>query len=98
MNPIQSRKITFYNTQHNCAKDIKYRKWPNTLLWIGKRSKNIDKYFLERDYGQPDYQELRILAVDKISIRKSHRYLTVVLDYLTSRVVFIGKDRKAKTL
>ena len=63
-----------------------------------KTVKNIDKYFLERDYGQPDYQGLRILAVDEISIRKGHRYLTVVLDYLTGCVVFIGKDRKAKTL
>jgi len=36
--------------------------------------------------------------VDEISIRKGHRYLTVVLDYLSGRVVFVGKDRKAKTL
>ena len=63
-----------------------------------KTVKAIDKHFLERDYGQPDYQGLRILAVDEISIRKGHRYLTVVLDYLTGRVVFVGKDRKAKTL
>jgi len=63
-----------------------------------KTVKAIDKYYLERDYGQPDYQGLRILAVDEISIRKGHRYLTVVLDYLTGRVVFVGKSRKAKTL
>ena len=63
-----------------------------------KTVKAIDKYFLERDYGQPDYQGLRILAVDEISTRKGHQYLTVVMDYLTGRVVFVGKDRKAKTL
>jgi transposase len=56
------------------------------------------KPYLERDYGQPDYQGLRILAVDEISIRKGHRYLTVVLDYLSGRVVFVGKDRRAKSL
>jgi transposase len=66
------------------------------LNW--KTVKDIDKYFLERDFGQPDLNGLRILAVDEISIRKGHRYLTVVLDYLSGRVVFIGKDRKAKTL
>jgi Transposase. len=38
------------------------------------------------------------LAVDEISIRKGHNYLTVVLDYITGRVLFIGKNRKAKTL
>jgi transposase len=63
-----------------------------------KAVKAIDKHFLERDYGQPDLNGLRILAVDEISIRKGHRYLTVVLDYLSGRVVFVGKDRKADTL
>jgi len=66
------------------------------LNW--KTVKDIDKYFLERDYGQPDLSTLRVLAVDEISVRKGHHYLTVVLDYLSGRVVFVGKDRKAKTL
>jgi transposase len=66
------------------------------LNW--KTVKDIDKYYLERDHGQPDLNGLRILAVDEISIRKGHRYLTVVLDYLSGRVVFVAKDRKAKTL
>lgn len=63
-----------------------------------KTVKAIDKFYLERDYGQPDYQGLRILAVDEISIKKGHRYLTIVLDYVSGRVVFVGKKRKAKTL
>ena len=63
-----------------------------------KTVKNIDKLYLERDYGQPDLKGLRILAVDEISIRKGHSYLTVELDFLTGRVVFVGKKRKAKTL
>lgn len=63
-----------------------------------KTVKDIDKYYLERDYGQPDLNGLRILAVDEISIRKGYRYLTVVLDYISGRVVFVGKDRKANTL
>ena len=66
------------------------------LNW--KTVKDIDKYYLERDFGQPDYTGLRVLAVDEISIRKGHRYLTVVLDYLTGRIVYVGKDRKARTL
>jgi transposase len=66
------------------------------LNW--KTVKAIDKFYLQRDYGQLDYQGLRLLAVDEISIRKGQRYLTVVLDYLSGRVVFVGKERKAKTL
>jgi len=63
-----------------------------------KTVKNIDKYHLEAKYGQPNYNNLKILAVDEIAIRKGHNYLTVVLDYLSGRIVYIGKDRKAKTL
>jgi transposase len=63
-----------------------------------KTVKTVDKLFLEAHYGQPDYEGLRILAVDEISIRKGHRYLTVVLDYESGRVVYVGKARKARTL
>jgi len=66
------------------------------LNW--KTVKDIDKYYLERDYGQPDLNGLSILAVDEISIRKGHQYLTVVLDYVSGRVVFVGKDCQAETL
>lgn len=66
------------------------------LNW--KTVKAIDKYYLERDFGQPDYNDLQQLAVDEISVRKGHRYLTVVLDYISGRVLYVGKDRKAKTL
>ena len=63
-----------------------------------KTVKNIDKFYLEAQYGQPSLDGLRILAVDEISVKKGHRYLTVVLDYISGRVVFVGKHRKAKTL
>ena len=63
-----------------------------------KTVKNIDEAFLEERYGQTDYDGLRILAVDEIAIKKGHRYMTVVIDYLTGRVVWMSKDRKKETL
>ena len=63
-----------------------------------KTAKAVDKFYLEHDYGQPELNGLRIPAVDEIAIRKGHRYLTVVLDYLSGHILFVGKDRKAKTL
>jgi len=63
-----------------------------------KTVKNIDKIHLEAKYTQPDLSDLEILAVDEIAIRKGHNYLTVVLDYRSGRIVYIGKDRRAKTL
>ena len=41
-----------------------------------KTVKNIDKMYLEAKYGQPDYNNLSVLAVDEIAIRKGHNYLT----------------------
>jgi len=63
-----------------------------------KTVKEIDKQYLEAHYGQPNYDGLRILAVDEISLRKGHKYITIVLDYETGRVIHVAKDRKAKTL
>lgn len=62
-----------------------------------KTVKDIDKAFLEEEFGQTDYSDLTVLAVDEISIRKGHTYMTVVLDYLTGRVVWMGKGRRADT-
>ena len=66
------------------------------LNW--KTVKNIDKHFLEKTFGTTDYSGLSILAVDEIAIHKGHTYMTVVLDYQTGRVVWLGKGRTAETL
>ena len=63
-----------------------------------KTVKNIDKRFLEAEYGQTEYEGLRLLAVDEIAVRRGHRYMTVVIDYQTGRVVWMGQDRRKETL
>lgn len=63
-----------------------------------KTVRAIDKAFLEEAFGATDYRRLRLLAVDEIAIRKGQRYLTVVLDYESGRVVWLGEDRKQATL
>lgn len=63
-----------------------------------KTAKAIDKHFLEEEFGETDTTDLRILAIDEIAIRKGHNYMTVVLDYLTGRVVWMGEGRSKETL
>lgn len=63
-----------------------------------KTVKDIDKAFLEEEFGETDYTDLTVLAVDEISIRRGHSYMTVVLDYLTGRVIWMGRARRADTL
>jgi len=53
---------------------------------------------LEEEFGETDYTDLTVLAVDEISIRRGHSYMTVVLDYLTGRVIWMGVARRADTL
>jgi transposase len=63
-----------------------------------KTVKAIDKHFLNEEFGQTDYTNLRILAIDEIAVKKGHNYMTVVLDYTTGRVVWMGEGRNADTL
>lgn len=63
-----------------------------------KTVRAIDKALLEERFSAPDYGGLRILAVDEIAVRKGHHYMTVVLDYESGRVVWMGEGRKQATL
>lgn len=63
-----------------------------------KTVKGVDKHFLEQEFGQTRYDGLRLLAIDEISIHKGQHYMTVVLDYTTGRVVWMGEGRNLETL
>jgi len=64
-----------------------------------KTVKAIDKHFLQQEFGATDYSGLRILAIDEIALSSGQDgYMTVVLDYVSGRVVWMGQGRKAETL
>lgn len=63
-----------------------------------KTVKAIDKAFLEKSFGQTDGHGLRVLAIDEIAVRKGHNYMTVVMDYFTGRIVWMGENRNKETL
>lgn len=60
--------------------------------------KDLLKEALRRRFGRPPLKDLRLLAIDEISIGRGHRYLTVVMDLETGAVVFIGNGKGAKAL
>lgn len=60
--------------------------------------KEIDKRQLIKEVGTPCYDDLRLLAVDEISVHKGHRYMTTVLDLETGRLVWMGHGRTKATL
>ena len=64
-----------------------------------KTVKAIDHHFLDEEFGQTDYSNLRLLAVDEISLSHGQDgYMTVVLDFVSGRVVWMGEGRKTQTL
>lgn len=60
--------------------------------------KQIDKQCLEEAFSENDYDGLRILMIDEIAVRKGHRYMTVVADYFTGRVLWMGLGRDKAAL
>lgn len=63
-----------------------------------KTVKAIDKAALEAEFGKTSYAGLRRLAIDEIAVKKGHSYMTVVLDYDSGRVVWMGEGRQTATL
>jgi transposase len=63
-----------------------------------KTVKAIEKAALEAEFGQTTYDGLKRLAIDEIAVKKGHHYMTVVLDYDTGRVVWMGEGRQNATI
>ncbi len=60
--------------------------------------KDIQKRWLTRRFCLPRLKGVRRIAIDEISIGKGHRYLTVVLDLDSGRVLFVGEGKGADAL
>jgi len=60
--------------------------------------KDIQKCNLHRRFAKPKHSKLKGIAIDKISLGKGHRYLTIVLDLSTGAVVFVGDGKGGDAL
>jgi len=63
-----------------------------------KTVKAIDKKALQAEFGNTTYDGLKRLAIDEIAVKKGHNYMTVVLDYDTGRVIWMGEGRQTATI
>ena len=63
-----------------------------------KTVRALDKRALQAEFGKTSYAGLRRLAIDEIAVKKGHHYMTVVLDYDTGRVAWMGEGRGTVTL
>ena len=60
--------------------------------------KGIQKRWLRKHFRLPRLKNVRRIAIDEINIGKGHRYLTVVLDLDSGRVLFVGDGKGADAL
>lgn len=60
--------------------------------------RDIEKRWLGKHFSKPRLKDLRHIAIDEISVKKGHRYLTVVMDLDSGAVVFVGDGKKADAL
>lgn len=62
-----------------------------SLDW--KTVKRMDKGYLNEKLNPPDFENLKVLAVDEIAIKKGHKYATIISDFEQRRVVWAVKGR-----
>lgn len=68
------------------------------LILDWKTVKDIHKRYLQARFSHDDVGYPRLLAVDEISLKKRHHYLTVIINWETGRVLWVGEGRKYETL
>ncbi len=98
LEPSNRYTFRFARYVHSLCKLMTVKEVSEHLDLDWKTVKNIDKHFLEEEFGDTIYDGLSILMIDEISIKKRKKYLTVIVDYATGRIVWMGKDHWASTL
>jgi transposase len=58
----------------------------------------VDRVVAEDRARKDPFDGLRRIGIDEISYKRGYRYLMVVVDHDTGRLVWAGKDREKKTL
>lgn len=60
--------------------------------------KDIIKRRLVERFSKPDIRNLKYLAIDEISVRKGHKYVTLVMNLESGAVIFVGDGKGADAL
>ena len=106
---VRTEKLDFVDSYARCTKRFEslvarlcriasVKQVADLLELNWKTVKAIDKKYLLKKFGKPDYEGLRLLAIDEIASRKGHNYFTIVMDLERTRVVWVGKGRSKETL
>ncbi len=60
--------------------------------------KEIKKTYLQKQFSKPSLKDVTHIAIDEICIGSAHRYLTIVIDWATGAVLFVGEGKSGDAL
>jgi len=60
--------------------------------------RSIDKKYLQKNFGKPRLRDLEIMAIDEIYVGRTQKFLTIVLNWQTGAIVFVGKGKGENAL
>ena len=60
--------------------------------------RGIDKKYLRKNFGKPRLRDLEILAIDEIYIGRKKKFLTIVINWETGAIVFVGEGKGENAL
>ena len=60
--------------------------------------RDIDRKYLAKNFGQPRLKDLEIIAIDEIYLGSRQKYVTIVIDWRTGAIVYVGDGKGAAAL
>ena len=55
--------------------------------------RGIDKSYLQRTFSKPRLRDLEVIAIDEIYVGKKNKYFTIVIDWNSGAIVFVGEGK-----
>jgi transposase len=60
--------------------------------------KDIQQRYLQRKYARPPLKDVRYIGIDEICVGRGYRFVTLVLDFDSGAIIFVGDGKKAEAL
>ena len=60
--------------------------------------RGIDKSYLQRTFGKPRLRNLEVIAIDEIYVGTKNKYFTIVIDWQSGAIVFVGEGKGQNAL
>lgn len=55
--------------------------------------RSIDKSYLQKTFGKPRLRDLEVIAIDEIYVGQKNKFFTIVIDWRSGAIVFVGEGK-----